>query len=183
MEQEYRRRPFRFSFPIYPASSANYHIDEHESIAVRHIFERYAAGDSYAEIIDWLAKKQYVGKRGKPLGKNSIYEILRNERYIGRYTWNKRQVKYMTKWAGGKPRDDVVVIEDRIPRIVNQNTWERVQQRMAENKHNAQNKSSRKRDYILSGLLRCEKCKGAFVGVTTTNKKGHEHKFYTCANK
>ncbi|MFV0351193.1 MAG: recombinase family protein [Oscillospiraceae bacterium] len=167
----------------YDIENGNYIINEHEAIAVRQIFGIYASGGSYSEIVEWCKKNGYYGKRGKPIGKNSLYSILRNERYIGRYTWNKRQVKYMSQWAGGKLREDVVVIDDLIPPIVDKQMWGRVQLRMDNNQKNTENNSPKNRNYILTGLLHCAKCGGAYIGVTTTNKKGHEHKFYTCANK
>lgn len=167
----------------YQIKDGNYEIDEQEARAVRQIFAMYAAGSSYKAIITWLAHEGYRGKRGRPIGQNSLYEILRNERYIGTYSWNKRQVKYMSKWAGGKRRDDAIIIEDAIPRIIDQDTWMRVKERMENNKKNITNKSSSNREYLLAGLLRCAKCGGTFVGVTTTNKKGIEYKFYSCGNK
>ena len=71
--------------------------------------------------------KDIRGKRGRPLGKNSLPCILHNERYIGVYTWNKKQVKLFRKWAGGKPNPAVIRLEDAIPAIIDMNTWERVQ--------------------------------------------------------
>ncbi|QAT49060.1 hypothetical protein EQM14_04325 [Caproiciproducens sp. NJN-50] len=120
---------------------------------------------------------------GKPLGKNSLHEILKNERYTGKYTWCKRKVKYMSEWAGGGPSERAVTIENAIPPLIDAVTWERVQKRMEANKHNMLNKSRRHRDYLLSGLLRCGYCGAAFVGVTTQNKKGYEYKFYACGDK
>ena len=49
----------------------------------------YADGHGYNAIIDRLNFLGYVTKAGKLLGKNSLYEILNNEKYIGVYTFNK----------------------------------------------------------------------------------------------
>jgi site-specific DNA recombinase len=167
----------------YNIEDGNYIVNPIEADAVRNIFEIYASGGSYRAIVDWLADQKIKSKRGKPIGENAVFEILRNERYIGRYTWNKRKVKYFGKWAGGVENPNMVVIEDAIPAIISKELWERVQRRMSDNTKNKVNKSRKNREYILSGLLRCAKCGGAFVGSTTTNKKGYEYKFYTCANK
>ena len=167
----------------YDILNGTYIINEREAEAVRLIFNLYAAGKSYSYIVDQVAALGVLGKRGRPIGTNSLHEILKNERYIGIYTWNKRTVKFMGKWAGGKDNPNMVQIEDVIPRIIDDETWRKVRARMNANKHNTLNKSRRNREYILSGLLRCDKCGGTFVGVTTTNKKGYEYKFYCCANK
>lgn len=166
----------------YTIQDGLYKINETEADSVRKIFTMYAAGRSYDEILNALPAG-LRGKRGRPLGKNSLFEILRNERYIGRYTWCKRKVKYMSEWAGGGPSDRAVTIENAIPPIIDLETWERVKKRMEANKHNTLNKSRRNRDYLLSGLLRCGYCGAAYVGVTTTNKKGIEYKFYACGDK
>lgn len=161
----------------------HYLVEDREAAAVRHIFRAYADGDSYACIVDWLSDHGIRSKRGKTIGTNALYAILRNERYIGRYSWNKRKVKLMGKWAGGKANPDAVVIEDAIPRIIDAATWERVQKRIMENEKNKCNKSRVNREYLLSGLIRCRKCGGAWGGVTTISSKGYEHSYYTCLNK
>ncbi len=122
-----------------------------------------------------------MGKRGRPLGKNSLHSILKNERYIGIYTWNKKQVKYMGKWAGGIDNPNVVRIEDAVPRIIDNNTWERVQKRMSDNKHNASNTAKHK--YLLAGLIECGKCGGTYTGKTNTSSKGYTTRYYVCGNK
>ncbi len=167
----------------YNIVDGNYVVNEREAPAVKYIFESYANGASYANIVDWLRENGYVGKLGQALGKNSLSSILRNERYIGTFSWNKRIVKFMSEWAGGKANPDVIIIENLIPQIITNDVWERVQIRMRENKKNTLNKSRVNREYILSGIIRCGKCGSTFVGVTTTSKKGIEYKFYCCANK
>lgn len=166
----------------YDVQNGDYIINDYEAAAVRKIFEMYAGGGSYSEIIDWCAAQGYKGKKGKPIGKNSLHSILSNERYIGRYSWNKRQVKYMTKWAGGKPREDAVYIDDHIPPIVDKQTWGLVRIRMDERRRTSA-KNTNSRSYILTGLLKCAKCGGSYVGVTSTNSRGYERKYYTCGNK
>lgn len=167
----------------YDIIDGKYVINQYEAEAVKLIFDLYASGKSYDNIIDVLKSKGYKSKRNAAIGINALYSILRNERYIGVYSWNKRQVKRFRKWAGGKPNPNVVIMEDAIPAIIDLYTWKAVQKRMEKNKINKENKSRRNREYILSGLLRCAKCGGAFVGFTNVSSKGYETKYYTCANK
>lgn len=163
----------------YDIQNGEYVINEREAAAVRTIFTMYAAGKSYDQIL--TALHGAVGKMGRPLGKNSLHSVLNNERYIGIYTWNKRQVKLLRKWAGGKPNPKCVRIEGQIPAIIDNLTWERVQARMSDNKRRATNKA--KRAYLLSGLIECEECGAAYVGHTTINSRGYESRYYTCGNK
>ena len=162
----------------YDIVDGKYVINENEAKTVRKIYEMYADGKSYTQIINAL--KGTMGKRNRPIGNNSLSSILRNERYIGVYTWNKRQVKLLRKWAGGKPNPNCVRIEDAIPKIIDKETWERVQKRMKSNRQ-ATNKA--KRQYLLTGLIKCDCCGATFVGHTSTNKKGYEYRNYVCGNK
>lgn len=157
-----------------------YVINPVEAEHVRLIFTMYAAGESYNSILTALPDG-LRGKRGRPIGKNSLHGILSNERYIGTYSWNKRKQKYFGEWAGGELSDRAVVIENGLPAIIDRDTWEAVRLRMDDNKKNKKNHG--KRDYLLSGLIRCGHCGAAWIGVTTTNKKGAEYSFYACGDK
>ena len=163
----------------YDVVNQRYVVNSVEAEAVKTIFRLYEEGQSYNAIL--AAVEGVKGKLGRPLGKNSLHSILTNERYIGVYTWNKRNVKRFRKWAGGKPNPNCVRIEDAIPAIIDKTTWERVQKRMKDNKRNASNKA--KRTYLLTGMIECEECGGAYVGHTSRNKKGYETRYYVCGNR
>ncbi len=163
----------------YDIKNGQYIINPQEAAIVRQIFAWYAAGKSYGYMLDHL--QGVTGKRGRPLGKNSFYTILSNERYIGVYTWNKRKCKLLRKWAGGAPNPKVVRIEGAIPPIIDMETWERVQKRMSDRKHNAANKA--KHEYLLSGLIECESCGATYVGHASTNRRGYVTRYYCCGNK
>ena len=163
----------------YDIVNQRYVVNPTEARIVQTIFRLYGEGESYNAILGAIEGAR--GKHGRPLGKNSLNSILTNERYIGVYTWNKRYVKNFRRWAGGKPNPNVVRLEDAIPAIIDNETWERVQKRMSNNKRNATNKA--KRTYLLSGLIECEECGGAYVGHTSRNTKGVETRSYVCGNR
>ena len=163
----------------YDIQNGSYVINPGEAEVVRTIFDMYGDGCSYREILE--AVKGAVGKHGRPLGKNSLHSILKNERYIGVYTWNKRRVKLFRRWAGGTPNPLCVRLEGVIPDIIDRGTWGKVQKRMNENKRNGANKAKRK--YLLSGLIVCEQCGAAYVGHTSTNSKGYSSRYYVCGNR
>lgn len=163
----------------YDIVDGHYVINHSEAQTVRTIFRLYAEGKSYDDIIKSIGT--VYGKRGRPLGKNSLHYILKCERYIGVYTWCKRHVKIMGKWAGGTPNENAVRIEGAIPRIIDDETWERVQDRMSDRKHRAVNKA--KREYLLSGLIECAECGASYVGHSSKNSKGYETRCYICGNK
>jgi len=67
----------------------HYIINEREAEAVRIIFNMNLKGHGYGDIINTLNARGYKTKLGRKFGKNSIYEILRNEKYTGTYVYNK----------------------------------------------------------------------------------------------
>ncbi|MCR4645028.1 MAG: recombinase family protein [Oscillospiraceae bacterium] len=162
----------------YEIRNGQYFIVPEEARIVRQIFDMYAAGESYNRIL--AAIGQVRGKRGRVIGSNSLHAMLKNERYIGVYTWCKVHQKIMGKYAGRIPNENAVRIEGAIPAIIDKETWEKVQARMSDKKRNACNKA--KREYLLSGLIECTACGGTYVGHTTTSK-GHEYKCYCCGTK
>ena len=85
----------------YDVVEGEYVINSAEADIVRSIFNMYAAGASYDKILE--KHKGYRGKRGRPIGKNSIKFILNNERYVGVYSWNKQKVKSLKHLVGVPP--------------------------------------------------------------------------------
>ena len=165
----------------YRIEDGKYIIHEREAEGVRLAFEWYASGRSYLEICEQLKMMGITGRRGQFIGNNTLYFILRNERYTGKFIMYEYTMRVMRQYVGTK-NNDPLVIPDAIPRIISDDLWERVQKRMDLNKKNTMNHSKKDRDYILSGLLHCAGCGGAYVGTTVTAKK-HEYKIYTCGNK
>ncbi|MBR4196746.1 MAG: recombinase family protein [Synergistaceae bacterium] len=68
-------------------------LNEKEAEIVRIIFEKYADGIGYNQILNYLNSIGYRTKRGNQFGKNSLYSILENEKYVGTYVFNKRLEK------------------------------------------------------------------------------------------
>lgn len=166
----------------YDIVDRKYVINEREATVVRRIFDLYADGHSYDYIMLDIKKFNVMGKRGRPVGKNSLYSILHNDRYIGIYSWNRHNNRVMHKWSGGRETPEVAtVIENAIPPIIDMETWERVQTRMSNKANSARNTA--KTSYLLTGKIVCGKCGAAFVGRTSTNNRGVKTTTYCCGNK
>ena len=165
----------------YDIVNGNYVINEKEAKIVKTIFEMFIAGDSYGTILDYTNKAGAVGKRGKNFGKNSIYSILKNIKYTGVYMFNNQTFWYMRKYCGRKDNPDKVVIKNGIPQIIDEATFAEASKRMKKRMKGKDCKT--KREYLLSGLIKCPVCGAAYVGRCSTNKKGIETRYYTCGNK
>jgi site-specific DNA recombinase len=113
----------------YDIVDGKYIINEKETETVRLIFDLYAQGYGYRHIIDELNLRGYRTKKGKPFSKNSIYEILKNEKYTGKYIFNK-----VTKKNHRMVKEDIIVIDNAIPAIIDEDLFREVQKKMEENK-------------------------------------------------
>ena len=157
-----------------------YVINEAEAVAVRMMFEMYASGQSYQDILRWLDGHGYKTKRGKSFGKNSLYDLMHNRRYIGWSVGGKHR-------RTGKPRnshapDDegVTIVKGVCPVIVSEELFERVQERMEKNRRTSGGRHKAKEPYLLSGYVFCDVCGGAMAGGATTNTKGVRTRYYRC---
>ena len=91
-------------------------IDDERAENVRFMYTQFAGGVYVREIIRQLTLngKQY---KGKPFAMNTVYNILKNQKYLGVY----------------KHGDEIV--DNMYPQIVEQETFEKVQRIINANKH------------------------------------------------
>jgi site-specific DNA recombinase len=132
-------------------------------------------GEGYATIIDELNAHGYITKEGNHFGKNSIFGILKNEKYIGVYTYNRSASKDdYGKRNGHAYKDDgeVIRVEDAVPVIISKEDFERAQEIMLNRKHK-QARYKAKETYLLSGKMICGECGSSFCGNSRKERPGH----------
>lgn len=139
-------------------------LDPETAPTVKLIFDMYAAGSTVAEIIRYLNNMGLRNRRGKPFTNNSLYSVLRNEKYTGVYIFQDKR------------------IEGGMPRIVDDETFWKVQEMLKVNKRAPAHKWS-KADYLLTDKLFCGKCGANMVGESGTSKTGAKHNYYICTAK
>ena len=122
-------------------------INEQEAPIVRMIFEMYASGHSYSEILDKLNSMGVKTRLGNPWSKNSLYELFRREEYVGVYTY-----KVGTKHSSHFHRDDTIRIDGAVPPIVSKEVFAKVRARYGQRIRKQQ------REYILRGIIFCGDC-------------------------
>lgn len=143
----------------------SYVINDHEAKAVKIIYELYASGAGYSLILDKLNDLGYKTKTGKTFGKNSLYTILTNEKYTGMYIFNKSSKKVNGKRNSHKfkPENEIIKIKDGMPRIISDELWEKVKEKMQNNK-NTKGSNTAKSIYLLAGKIKCGDCGYAMIG-------------------
>jgi ssDNA-binding Zn-finger/Zn-ribbon topoisomerase 1 len=120
---------------------------------------------------------------------SGIREMIRRELYAGKIVWNKsKKVKVPgTNKRVRRPRPETEWKITEVPelRIVTQELWDRVQERIQwTNKHYGQDirkgllNRSASSTYLLSGYLKCKECGGNFVIVRGRSTK---YASYGCA--
>lgn len=157
-------------------------INEKESEAVRLIFEMSAEGYGYGETIDKLNILGYKTKKGLPVVKNSLYEILRNEKYKGTYIFNRScSANSLNKRNNHrrKPEEEIIRIENGCPAIVSSGLWHRAN---AVKKATRSSYTNAKNTYLLTGLIHCGECGGKFHGNVRYNKN-NTNLVYRCSSK
>lgn len=130
-----------------------------EAEAVKIIFQMFADGHGYTAIINYLNEHGYKTKRDCLFGKNSLYEILANEKYTGVFVFNKSAAKTDGKRNNHayKTSDKVIRIEGGCPAIVSKKLFEKVQRIRERNRRNT-GQYHAKEFYLLTGKVFCGVC-------------------------
>jgi site-specific DNA recombinase len=163
-----------------------YDIVEREATAVRHIFDSVLEGKSYDRILRELNARGFTTRSGKPFGKNSIHEILVNEKYKGIYIFNRKTSKDICGVRNNhryKNEDHVIRIEGGMPRIVEDKVFDAAQAIILGRKRTDTNGQARE-SYLLSGKIFCGECGQAMAGARKI--AGNMHKLYVtyrCTNR
>lgn len=150
-------------------------IEPHEAEAVRLIFTMYDSGFGYDKIIEKLNLLGYKTKKSQNFGKNSIHDILLNEKYTGVYIYNRaagRDSRRKRNNHLSKAYDEIVRIEGGCPQIISRELFERVRKRMDSNKYSA-GKYYSKQFYLLSGKLICGTCGKRMAGSSRLSGQSH----------
>ena len=147
-----------FGFAVDEAK--NYILDKEKSPIVQEIFQRVSAGETEKGIIDDLNKRGVKNARNTSFSKNSLQNILRNERYKGIYIYSD------------------VRIPDGMPRIIDDDLFDEVQEILGSKQHHGHRPSTE--DYMLTGKLYCGHCKELMKGTSGTSKTGKIHRYYMC---
>lgn len=158
------------------STTKKYIINQSESDVVKDIYSMYIQGKGYSEIINTLNDKGSRTKTGNSFGKNSIYEILRNEKYTGTYIFNRAPKKVNGKFNrhSKNQESDIIRAEGGMPEIIPKEIWENVQLIMDSKKRLGKRSDE---VYVLSGLLRCGLC-GSPMTADTRKMKGRNTTYY-----
>jgi site-specific DNA recombinase len=138
--------------------------DERTTPTVKRIFELYTAGRlGTAAIARQLADEQAPAP---PAGWQPavIQLVLQNEAYLGRVLWRGQS------------------LPGRHEPLVDELTFRRAQRLLRERGEDMALRRSNPGDYLLSGLVRCGRCRRAYVGASARGNGGLYH-YYACSGR
>lgn len=166
----------------YDYSICNYTINPKEAETIKFIFDTYL--EENLGTINLAIKMKALGfktKKGKDFSGGTVYKILKNEMYAGTKQTFKIYEKKISQYKTQKiARDPSEWIPVEVPPIIPREQWEKVQEKLLQNKILSSRKV--KHDYLLRGKVLCGHCGYAMIG-TTSAKKNFTYHYYTCTSK
>lgn len=136
-------------------------IDEERAENVRFMYDEFSKGVIVKDIIKQLTA---MGKtyRGKPFAMNTVYNILRNEKYIGIYRINDE------------------VLTNMYPQIIDEPMYNRVNAILRRNKRGS---CSQEITYLLKHKLKCGYCGNNINGEYAKSHTGTDFYYYKCRGR
>lgn len=128
---------------------------------IRYIYDRYSIGVYVKDIIAELTSKGIL-YNGKKFAQNTIYNILKNERYSGIYRFNGE------------------VFDNIYPQIVDKDTFDKVREKVLKNKLG---KNSVEVTYLLRNKIKCGYCGQSIIGEMGTAHNGERKYYYKCSGR
>lgn len=129
-------------------------IDDEKAAIVREIFKLHNAGNNTPTIERILASKGVIIKKA------TIYRILKNDRYLGRW-----------EIAG-------VIID--VPAIIDENTFNETQKHFATSRGGSGKALT---EYLLTNKCTCGLCGSLLIGDSGRNKTGKMYSYYKCSKR
>ncbi|MFA5127247.1 MAG: recombinase family protein [Patescibacteria group bacterium] len=138
-------------------------INKDEAKIVKYIYEQYAKGISWKQLIVYLEEKGIKTHLGLKLwDTEKLRHILTNTTYYGIKYFNKTKYEkkpeksiYKIKYGKRIEKDKSEWIAVKVPAIISKGLFDKVQKRLDKNKKVYKKKSE---EQLLSGLIRCGNC-------------------------
>lgn len=155
----------------YSLDDEGYYIPNENARIVKRIFEEYAAGYPKTEICDRLNQEGYRNQRGKKFNTRTLYDLLRNEKYIGNYIYTI-------------DRTETIRLDDIIQNPpIDRKLWDEVQ-RLCEEGSQRGRYRKQKKSYFLTGKTFCAECGCPISGSgSKRSRNGDLLYYYKCSGK
>lgn len=161
----------------YYKKNGRYEINPHDAFMIEYLFTTYASGGvSLKRISRELAEMGYLNSRGMQYSETTLAKFITNPRYKGFYTARLTEVEsYKTHKKKKVPLDKQVIYKDsRIPAIVSEELWDRVNDLYLKRKNRVSrhvlNSDKHIKKYKYSCKLYCNDCGAIFIRNGGSNR-------------
>lgn len=160
-------------------------IVEKEATIVKKMFTLYDSYSSLKKTSLQLEKLGYLNRKGKTFDTTTIRRILMNPKYKGYYCGNKTTVlDYKSGITKQMTKDKWVIYKDnkKIPPIVSEELWDRVNNELAKKQNNYHSKEriNTKGNYAYSGKLICQEHKIAYTRSGRKKNRQNDYRYWSC---
>ena len=143
-----------------------------EAEVVRHIWRMMVQeNNGYLAVANALNEMGYRTRLGKAWQAGNVSLVIRSEALNGRLVYGK------------KGQGELVTLEGFFPKILSDEEWKQLQERLAIRREMPRGKGHVS-EYLLSGVLRCGHCGGPMKGKSTsyrlTSGEMRPHRTYVC---
>jgi site-specific DNA recombinase len=138
--------------------------DERTAPVIRRIFNKYAAGRLGAAAIarSLVAEQAPAPSRGwQP---NIVLWVLSNEAYVGRVHWRDQTFPGLHE------------------PLIDQDIFDRAQALLKQRGEDLAMRAASRAEFLLTGLVRCGRCRRAYVGMSAKGNGGTYH-YYACSGR
>lgn len=156
----------------YRVENNKFVIIPEEAEVIRKVFNDYAGGKGFLSIAKALNAMGVKTHRGNQIENRTVEYWLNNPVYIGKIRWNPDG-----KLSRNYTADTAIISDGTHTPIIDTKTWEKVQEKMKEQKAKFRkyyNPDRKELSHWLTGIVRCEKC-----GAVLSNQGG----FFGCSNR
>lgn len=136
-------------------------INEEQAEVVKYIYKQYALGVFVKNIQKELTEKGILHK-DKPFAINTIHNILKNEKYSGKYMHEEE------------------LVDNMYPQIVSTELFNKVREKVNKNKYGSQ---SVRMIYLLKGKLKCGYCGMPISADCGKTRHGKTIYYYKCSGR
>jgi site-specific DNA recombinase len=137
--------------------------DERTAPVIRRVFTWYAAGRMGAAAIARRLDDEHAPAPPRGWQPAVVLWILANEAYVGRVHWREQTFPGLHE------------------PLIDQDTFDRAQTLLKERGGDWTHRAARA-EFLLSGLLRCGRCRRAYVGMSAKGNGGTYH-YYACSGR
>ena len=136
--------------------------DERTAPVIRRIFTRYAAGRLGAAAIARRLGDEHAPAPSRA-GTHIVLWMLSNEAYVGRVHWRDQTFPGLHE------------------PLIDQNTFDRAQALLKQRGEDLAMRAASRADFLLTGLVRCGRCRRAYVGMSAKGTAAYH--YYACSGR